>query len=348
MSTVARHFDALLSAVNPREDRAERAKHIPVPVRKHLERSDTLDTVEPHTRLIGSYARDTAVMEIKDVDILVFLDPQYTEATPVDVLRDLYVALEDMPDAARVDLSPQRRSIRVTYADFELDIVPALSPQGTDYPVRIPDCEQPEWIDSHPLGYQEDLSDLNVRTDGRVVPMIKLIKYWRNYQAAEAKSPKPASYLIEVELTDVFKGIPRLVGVGADELFTKLLRGMFNDFWPSTQVKGVPSVHDPMLGNDIADDVNWLPSEVKFFVGTVRESLELAERALDEQDQDKCVELWKLVFGDLFSEALAEYAQSMAELSKSGGLGVTSAGILSRTSENPSVTPVRKHRFYGE
>ena len=76
MPTVARHFDALLSAVNPPEDRAERAKETPGPVREHLARTDTLDTVEPHTRLIGSYARDTAVMEIKDVDILVFLDPK--------------------------------------------------------------------------------------------------------------------------------------------------------------------------------------------------------------------------------------------------------------------------------
>ena len=348
MSTVARHFDVLLSAVNPPEDRAERAKETPVPVREHLARTDTLDTVEPHTRLIGSYARDTAVMEIKDVDILVFLDPKYTEATPADVLGDLHVALAEMPDATRVDLSPQRRSIRVTYDDFELDIVPAVAPLGTDYPVRIPDCEQQEWIYSHPLGYHQYLSDLNAGTDDRAVPMVKLIKYWRDYQTAKAKIPRPASYLIEVELTDIFRTIPSLEGVGAAELFTRLLRGMDDEFSLSAQVGGVPAVYDPMLRNDIAADVNWQASEVQLFVTTMSESLELAERALDEEDQEKCVELWKLVFGDLFSEAMAKQAQFMAELSKSGGLGVTSTGTVSRTTERPGDTPVQSPRFYGE
>ncbi|GAG51589.1 unnamed protein product, partial [marine sediment metagenome] len=160
--------------------------------------------------------------------------------------------------------------------------------------------------------------------------------------------PKPASYLIEVELTDVFKGIPSLVGVGADELFTKLLRGMHDDFSPSAQAGCVPTVYDPMLRNDIADDVDWQASEVELFVTTMSESLELAERARDEEDQEECVELWKLVFGDLFAEALAENAQLVAELSKSGGLGVTSTGMVSRATQGPGVTPVPKHRFYGE
>ncbi|MCK4323703.1 MAG: hypothetical protein KAW89_04180 [Armatimonadetes bacterium] len=346
MATVTDHFDALLSAINPPEDRAQRAKETPVPVREHLAGSDTLDTVEPHTRLIGSYARDTAVMEIKDVDILVFLDPaKYTGESPVGVLGDLHVALEDMPDAAGVNLAPQRRSVRVSYADFELDIVPAIAPLGTDYSVRIPDCDQLEWIDSHPLGYQQYLSDLNARTDDRVVPMIKLIKYWRDYQAAEVKTSKPASYLIEVELTHVFRRIPSLAGVGEDELFTKLLRGMHDDFSPSAQVEGVPSVHDPMLGNDIADDVNWLPSEVKFFVATMFESLELAERALDEEDQEECVEIWKLVFGDEFGDGRRRQAAKRAELSKAGKLSEAPAGIIR---EEGGDIPVPKHKFYGD
>ena len=346
MATVARHFDALLSAVNPPEDRAERAKEMPVPIREHLARSDTLDTVEPHTRLIGSYARDTAVMEIKDVDILVFLDPtKYTGESPVGVLGDLHVALENMPDAGSPDLSPQRRSVRVSYADFELDIVPAIAPLGTDYSVRIPDCDQLEWIDSHPLGYQQYLSDLNARTDDRVVPMIKLIKYWRDYQAAEVKSPKPASYLIEVELTHVFRMIPSLAGVGADELFTKLLRGMHDDFSPSAQVGRVPAVYDPMLRNDIAEDVNWQASEVQLFVTTMSESLEWAERALEEEDQEECVELWKLVFGDLFADGRRKQAAKRAELSKAGKLSVASTGMIR---EEDGDIPVPKHKFYGD
>jgi len=347
MATVKHHFAKLISAVNPPKDRAKKARDIPVPVRQHLEDSDALQTVDPHTRLIGSYARSTAVLDIKDVDVLVFVDPEYEKGTPDVVLSDLFSALRSLPGAGDPDLRPQRRSIRVSYDDLELDIVPAVAPRGPERSLLIPDRKQREWIDSHPIGYADYLSGVNARFDERVKPMVKLVKYWRDHQFGTVVQKKPASYLVEVELVHVFEGISRIEGLGDDELFTRLLRQMYGDFSPPAQIGGVPTIEDPMLGHDIADDVDWQPAEVQAFVRVLAHSIELAEQALEEDDQEKCIAFWEQVLGDLFTEALAKSAGEMAAQSDAGRLGVTSTGAIRRDDRGADTGRVPKHRFHG-
>ena len=60
-------FSALLKKVNPPSDRAAVAQRLPGEVREWLKEHE-FPTVAPHTRLIGSHGRKTAITNIKDVD----------------------------------------------------------------------------------------------------------------------------------------------------------------------------------------------------------------------------------------------------------------------------------------
>ena len=171
MDTLSDHFKMLLENIEPPKDRTEKAHDMPEMVRDHIKDHEDLRTVEPYSLLAGSYARHTAIGDIKDVDIIVFLDPDYISEEsddepkkPDEILRILKKVLDDLPDNQSVELRAQRRSIHVSFTnqDFHLDIVPAVAANGTDKPLLVPDRQQAEWIESHPLGYAELLSQLNI------------------------------------------------------------------------------------------------------------------------------------------------------------------------------------------
>jgi tRNA nucleotidyltransferase (CCA-adding enzyme) len=97
MITLNQHFNKLLSTIEPNEERAKLAQDIPSKIRDYIKKHTEIITVEPQSRLAGSYARKTAICDIKDVDILIFLDSSYLKNKPEDVLTTLYNVLKDLP-----------------------------------------------------------------------------------------------------------------------------------------------------------------------------------------------------------------------------------------------------------
>lgn len=69
MANLRPHFNALLKRINPSDHRLGLAERLPGEVRKWLKDHD-FETVSPHTRLSGSYKRQTAICDIPDVDVL--------------------------------------------------------------------------------------------------------------------------------------------------------------------------------------------------------------------------------------------------------------------------------------
>jgi tRNA nucleotidyltransferase (CCA-adding enzyme) len=99
MHTLPNHFSDLRSNIEPDEDRRELAKKLPSHIRDFLKNSDVIVTIDPHSRLAGSYARHTAINHIKDVDILLIVDSSYkSEATIEEVLGKVFTALGKLPD----------------------------------------------------------------------------------------------------------------------------------------------------------------------------------------------------------------------------------------------------------
>jgi len=346
MHVLTQHFKALLKAVNPPKQLAKLAKGMPAIVREHLEQSDDLETKEPHTRLVGSYARNTAVEEIKDVDLIVCVDGEYGSGRPSAVLGVLRDVLSNLPGSTKTELRSQRRSVRgeFEHAEFFLDVVPGILPHGVEFPLYVPDRVQEEWILSDPIRYGEHLSQLNSAHGNKVVPLIKLVKHWRDVQM---KYKKPKSYWLESKVVELFEG-----RIGTDEksyaeLFGETGRATYSDFeyiWRFSN--RVPTILDPMLGNSIA--AKWSRDYFESFMNHLQQCADWCDEALAEEDKEKCIALWCKVFGDEFAEALKREAAEKAELSKTGKLLVTGSGRVHTGERRERSVRVPRHDFYGD
>jgi hypothetical protein len=355
MLTLSKHFDLLLSKIEPPEDRRIHAQQIPADVRNYLKEHDELITVMPHSRLAGSYARHTAIGDIKDVDVLILVHNDYVVGKPSVVLSILSRVLEGLPAAlgttGEVEFRHQRRSIHVCFAnlDFHLDIVPVAMPKGIDEPLQVPDRTWQKWCETHPLGYQTWLSRLNEVHGGKVVPLIKIVKYWKDCQFVYKR---PKSYWLECLIVrHINKGWVATNGLSYAELFTNLLASIydrFEDYLDDPDAKP-PRIPDPMLGNNVA--FNWERSHFEGFMARVKESRNWAQRALAlGDDQTEAAELlWQKVFDTTFPTTAEVEAKAYIEAWKTGNVFVTPEGRV--LPSRPVATPVvqsPKHRFFGD
>jgi len=336
MASLPGHFAQLIESTNPTGERLELAKEWPARIREHL-RGHEMETVSPHSRLTGSYSRKTAVREIKDVDVLVFLPSAALDEPPSVVLKMLQDALEDFPDAS-LDLSAQRRSVRVVVPDdaFEIDVVPAVAEDEIEDVLLVPDRERSTWLDSQPLGYGKALSDLNQANSSKVKPMIRLLKLWRDLHMVYKR---PKSYWLECLVFHAFdKGDATAAGVSVAEIFTSLLVHLDDRISPAVEQGGVPFIPDPMLGTNVAK--GWTNDEAEALLSHLRECRGWASRAQESEDEAEAIELWQKVFPREFPSSVTEGALASSILS--GTAAVSSGGVLLGSKQRGSIA-VKPH-----
>ena len=191
----------------------------------------------------------------------------------------------------------QRRSINihVDEPDFDLDIVPAIAITSMSEPLIIPDRDWSRWVETHPLGYADKLSELNAEHQDKVVPLVKLFKHWRDIQMCHNR---PKSYWLEcLVYHQINDGKVTTAGRSYAELFQVLLSSIVQDFSSFlTACETVPPIMDPMLENNVAH--NWERVAFEAFMRRADETLKWAERALSEESEDKAIVLWQKVFGE--------------------------------------------------
>lgn len=321
------HFQTLLKKVNPPQERRDLARDLVRDLRDWLEDHD-FETLDPHTLLIGSYARSTAVLWIKDVDILVLLPESALQRTPNAVLLDLRRVLDGYPGAV-VSAVGQRRSIRIEFEEhgFFLDVVPAVALDGLDEPLKVPDRPKQDWIDSDPLGYMERLAALNQLHARKVVRLVKLVKAWRDEQMTIRR---PKSYMVEVM---VVKAVEDETVTLAGQSWPSILAELFA-FWADKyrdlmdEGEGVPRVFDPQLGHLISG--GWTRGEFETFMRRVREADRAAQRALAAQTEEDASAEWRRVFGGLWpsDEEVEKEAEAEASESQPGFSKIASSGLV--------------------
>lgn len=346
MSNIRHYFSALLKKINPSDERARLAADLPGEVREWLKDKDDLETSSPHTRLSGSYARSTAVLDIKDVDMLLFLPDSQLERTPNAVLLEVKKALDDYPDAT-AEASGQRRSVHLEFPNLglHLDIVPAVAHQGIDESLKVPDRPATEWIESDPLGYAARLSGLNGSNGGKVVRLIKLIKAWRDVQM---KARRPKSYVLEVMILyavedgHILTENRSFAQITGD--FFSYIAAKYDDLMENG--KEAPRIRDPQISSHLITR-GWERSHFETFMRRIREARRASEKALNaDNDEDRCRE-WEKVFVDLWpleGEA-KQAAESEAKAVQPGVTRVTSAGLVLGATK-PGI-PTRQTKYHG-
>jgi hypothetical protein len=349
MHALAEYFQKLLTSIEPSEERVAAAQEAHGLVRAHLQVCDALPTVDPHCCLAGSYDRHTAINDIKDVDVLVRLPDDYTTSTPAEVLRQLKASLRELDVATSVELRAQRRSVHVTLSehDLELDVVPVVAADGMGCTLLIPDKPQQEWVTSNPIGYASMLTDLNQSHGGKVVPLVKLVKQWRDVHMRQRASA-PKSYWLECLLYGlVSSGTVTVDGKGWGVLFRDSLSAMRERCrYAYEEADSVPRIEDPATHKVVTS--KWERTHFETFVARLDETLGWVDRALEAVKADEAARLWRKVFGDQFP-AEEKRAEAMAEAIRAGAMSVGATGRLTMgaPASGPHVRP-RPTRFYGD
>lgn len=328
MPDMRHHFSALLTRINPPEARSQTAATRTNELREFLAEQD-FPTTSPHTRLSGSYSRHTAIEQIPDVDVLVFIPEDQLDRTPNAVLLELHRVLKDFPGGA-IDTRGQRRSVRISLETdaLHLDIVPAVLDVGLDEALWVPDRGQEKWIRSDPLGYASRLSRVNKEHGGKLVPLAKLFKAWRDEQM---KRSRPKSYVLEVILLEgVQDGDLVLCGRGCAENVHDAFVYITDRFeMLMDEGKGSPRIADPQLPTSYITK-GWERAAFETFMNRAREARRAAKRALASADEAAASDEWRRVFGSRWpeEEEIREAARREARGVQPGSASIAPNGLI--------------------
>ncbi|MBN2502994.1 MAG: hypothetical protein JXB38_19600 [Anaerolineales bacterium] len=360
MNSLSDYFDALKSNIEPKPERVDIAKNFHIKIREFLEKHDGIATVKPQSRLVGSYARSTAIKNIKDVDFILIIDPSYKHEDTKTVLDCLYNTLEDFPKfledsgSIRDDLRHQRRSVNIEFIDydFNLDVVPVIMENEINDVLLIPDKDWNEWVNTQPVGYNEALSELNQKNGGKIVPLIKMLKHWRDVHMIYMR---PKSYWLECMVFNfIDQGIITTEGNGYAVLFRDILATINSKYSPYLEKDDkVPEISDPMLKHNVA--FNWERSDFETFMRRIKESYKWANNALEEhREESEAIELWQKVFNTDEEEWFQSYlydkiGASLGQAISAGTAGVDrKTGRLTPDRSNQTTRDYPTHNFYGE
>ena len=284
------YFRGLLSNIEPGPEAVDTAKKAHQHLRELLEQDEEISKAEPETFLSGSYARNTALGSIKDVDVILIVDLDHEKTPPDVVVAWLQASLQKYYNTVRA----QGRSVRVsTDTGFDLDIVPSVPISHRDGPVWIPDREVKEWVATHPKGQIAAGVKKNKELEGFYKPLVKIVKYWRDRLPRESSRAK--SYIVE---TLVFRSLlwtPRSYAQGTVDI----LRSICSYYAPNINVGTVPRISDP--GYPFVNVAKrWRFQEFSDFMREALAARDIAASALQSTDKGSSVKLWKKLFGEKF------------------------------------------------
>lgn len=158
--------------------------------------------------LSGSYARDTAIRPIDDVDIVFVVDPSSWPSASTTLLGvpSPTKILDSFADAIRYrypvsSVFGQRRSVRLELYHLDIDVVPAINVDQSGLTVLIPDTDSGNWIRSAPKRQMELATNTNQMRGGNFKPLVKILKYWNGNLPSTTKFK---SFAIETIATWLF------------------------------------------------------------------------------------------------------------------------------------------------
>ncbi len=358
MFTLGTHFGELLKRTQPPLERLEKACDLPPKVREFLKEHKEFTSVYPHSRLAGSYAQDLCVGDVKDVDFLVRVpgDPENNEPEAKQVVKDLKKALDGLPEAlgykgvAEIDIESARRSVHVYFRgeDFHVDAVPCIAPDGFDQILYVPDRGFNEWIPSHPIGYIQLIKDLNEENHGKVRPLIRLVKHFRNFQMV---TRRPKSYWLgALVIHHVRKENGLDMCLSLAELFRDLCDAIYcqYDHLLCTSDTATPNISDPLLNHNIS--WNWGRTHFETFMRRLDNGRTWATKALESETREDAIGWWQRIFGEeYFPDEVQVAAAIQADAGLPGKSFVTRSGlIIPSQSPTQNYTPVPKTTFHGE
>lgn len=285
------YFTGLLANIEPKPTMVATARRSQEKLREQLENDNQISQASPDTYLSGSYARDTAINDIKDVDIVMLIDLDRNATLPDTVIAWLQASLQKYYSG----VLPQGRSVRVTTdSGFHLDVVPATSISHRNGPVWIPDRDVKRWVASHPKGQIAFAAQRNTNTDGYYKHLVKIMKFWRDRLTTPDARVK--SYILESMVAECILSTPSSYA----HAIVHILQCIYQQYNTYLSSAVVPKVMDPGYPSvNVAK--RWTMQEFSAFMVMVQSSYKVSKAALDSEDQDESIQLWQKLFGSKFA-----------------------------------------------
>jgi hypothetical protein len=285
------YFKGLLNRIEPPDKYVSSAKKAHETLRKRLEEDDDVGQAHLDTFLSGSYARRTAIKEIKDVDIICVLDIKWDITEPQVVLAWLQDALQRYYKRVQ----QQDRSVRVVTDDgVQLDLVPGAPISRADGPLRIPDRDVKTWVISHPKNQMAFAEKRNKETDGYFVQTVKIFKHWRD--RLTSVDAKVKSYILETLVAESLYFPPASHAHGVVLVFESIWQRHSHHIGTGR----VPAIPDPGYPSNSVSK-RWKSREFDTFMTGVKQGSETAKRALAATDEATSISEWRRLFGNKFA-----------------------------------------------
>ena len=289
-------FTEFLQDIEPSATTKAQASAAHTKLRDFLANHGVYGDVHVRTYLSGSYKRDTAIRPKQeagvtlrpDVDIIVVIDHDLNES-PAEAVDALYDAISDGYD----DIRKQQRSVGITTATVDMDVVPIIEPYGDGGGLFIPDRKLEQWLPTNPPGHTEWTTTRNAQADGRFKPLVKLVKWWRRQNPTTGRHPK--GFVLECIVSACMTDTETHYGAS----FTKCLERIVTEYQFYMALGIVPMISDPAVpANSVTSGISF--EDFKSFYDLVCEHAAIARQALDATDQDEATKLWKQLFGSRF------------------------------------------------
>lgn len=301
------YFDKFLENIEPKKKFKEHAIEAHTRVRDYLSDDDSqFSEYVVDSFLYGSYKRHTAQGNIKDVDIALVtnFDPYTDEDKPSKVLPKLKRALNRFYKDPK-STTPNRKSVQVidplpdeSDSELTLDIIPVVLTGDIDQKVLVPDREDDVWVESHPKGHLKFTTDLNSDDVGRgmFVPLVKIMKHWWK-QHSGVEDAKPKGFWLEILAGETFDPTKNSYA----EHFVQTLFNIKNRYSDYESYSSVPVLFDPGIPEEELKTSMTL-AEFVHFMDAVNATLEIAEEALVNPDENQSTYLWGTIFGEEFPQ----------------------------------------------
>lgn len=266
----------------------------------------------------GSFSRNTKIRPLDDIDLLLVLDAQGGKAdTTKSVNKNYHIT---MPPTAKIltdccenyrlnsrkvielikkalndgrygkaDIHRNQEAVtlKMTSYDWNFDIVPAFK-TDTNFFV-IPDGNG-SWKGTDPRIDQENLTTENQSKENFLIPIIRLMKYWKNMYWGDSVK----SYLFENLIIEWSKNLDEL-----PSSFQEIIKSALNDLI----FKILPDFNDPKGFQGNINDVDQSTRRELALKAT--NCLEQVNQAIEFEKYGnnlKAIEMWKNIFGEEFHD----------------------------------------------
>jgi predicted nucleotidyltransferase len=302
-----KQFKDFLHDIEPSPTTKSNASAAHTALREFLRGHSVFSEVHIDTFLSGSYKRDTAIRPVTkegeeerpDVDIIVVTNHTLYDE-PRDVLDLLYRTLREKYD----DIRKQTRSVGISTASADIDVVPIIAPQGLEGTLYIPDRKLAQWLVTNPPRHTVWTTEVNKASGGRFKPLVKLMKWWRRENPTIGKKPK--GFVIECITAECMD--PEETQYA--DLFLGTMEGIGSQYAIDVLLRRVPCIDDPGVpGNSVTDGMSF--DAFEGFYNKAKAHAELGRHAQSEQDPDEALALWRKIFGPRFPAANASKANSL-------------------------------------